>query len=463
MSAVDLSHYVTSDDDGACHIDLAVDGIHCAGCISGIEKRLKAVPGVTDARVNLTLRRVGVDWREGAVEPASLVEALDRGGYRARPFSTGSVEAESDAEMKRLLKALAVAGFAAMNIMLLSVSVWAGNASDISPETRDLFHWLSALIAIPAVAYAGRPFFASAWTALRARRTNMDVPISVGVLLAVGVSLYETAISAEHAYFDSAVMLLFFLLAGRSLDQMMRRKTRTLAGNLAALKGETAELIQPDGSIRTVPAAAIHAGRSILVRPGQRVAADGTVVAGGSTVDESLITGETLPKTVREGDMVYAGTLNLSGPLTVRATALSGESLVDEVQRLLDKATEARSRRVKLADRAARLYAPFVHLTALLAAIGWLVAGAGIHQSVLIATAVLIITCPCALALAIPAVQVAAAGALFRRGVFLNAGDALERFAEADTIVFDKTGTLTTAEPHVANAADIPAGTLRLA
>ena len=421
------------------------------------------MPGVTGARVNFTLRRVGIDWREGAVEPAALVEALDRGGFRARPFATGAGEAESDAEMKRLLRALAVAGFAAMNIMLLSVSVWAGNFTDITPETRDLFHWLSALIALPAVAYAGRPFFASAWTALRAGRTNMDVPISIGVLLALGVSLYETAISAEHAYFDSAIMLLFFLLAGRTLDQAMRRRTRTLAGNLAALKGETAELILPDGTTRTVPAAAIHVGRSILVQPGQRIAADGIVTSGASSVDESLITGETAPRILRQGDMVYAGTLNLTGALTVKATALSGESLVDEVQRLLDKATEARSRRVKLADRAARLYAPVVHLTALAAAIGWLLLGAGIHQSVLVATAVLIITCPCALALAIPAVQVAAAGALFRRGIFLNAGDALERLAEVDTIVFDKTGTLTTAEPRVANAGDVAPEILRVA
>ncbi len=463
MTAVDLSHYVTSGEDGACHLDLAVEGIHCAGCIGAIERRLKGIPGVTEARVNFTLRRVGVDWREGTVEPASLVDALDKGGFRARPFATGSGEAESDAEMKRLLRALAVAGFAAMNIMLLSVSVWAGNFTDITPETRDLFHWLSALIALPAIAYAGRPFFSSAWTALRARRTNMDVPISIGVLLALGVSLYETAISAENAYFDSAIMLLFFLLAGRTLDQAMRRKTRMLAGNLAALKGETAELVQPDGTTRTVPAAAIHVGRSILVQPGQRIAADGTITTGASSVDESLITGETAPRTVRQGDPVYGGTLNLSGALTVRATALSGESLVDEVQRLLDKATEARSRRVRLADRAARLYAPVVHLTALLAAIGWLLSGAGIHQSVLVATAVLIITCPCALALAIPAVQVAAAGALFRRGVFLNTGDALERLAEVDTVVFDKTGTLTTAEPHVANADDVPPAVLRLA
>lgn len=461
--APDLSHFVTAREDGACHLDLAVEGITCAACIGDIEGRLKRVPGVTGARVNFTLGRVGVDWRAGALDPASLVETLDRIGYRARPFAAHSPEVNSDAEMKRLLRALAIAGFAAMNIMLLSVSIWAGNFTDISPETRDFFHWLSALIALPAAAFAGQPFFSSAWNALRSGRTNMDVPISIGVLLALGVSLYETAISAEHAYFDSAIMLLFFLLAGRTLDQAMRRKTRALAGNLAALKGETVELVEHDGSVHTVPATAVAVGRAILVQPGQRIGVDGTVVTGHSTVDESLVTGETLPRAVGDGDAVYAGTLNHSGALTIRATAPAGGSLVDEVQTLLEKATEARSRRVELADRAARFYVPVVHLTALMAAIGWLIAGASVHQVVLIATTVLIITCPCALALAIPAVQVVASGALFRKGVFLNTGDALERLAEVDTVIFDKTGTLTAPEPRVANSADVPPETLRLA
>ncbi len=460
---VDLSHYVHTADDGSCHIDLAADGIHCAACIGAIERGLATVPGVTGVRVNFTLRRVGIEWQKGEVDATALLDRLAALGYPARPYHMHAAEADAAREMKRLIRSMAVAGFAAMNIMLLSVSVWSGNASDITPATRDFFHWFSALIALPAVAYAGMPFFQSAWRALKPRRINMDVPISLGVLMAVGVSLYETATAARDVYFDSAVMLLFFLLAGRALDLAVRRKTRAFAGNLAALKAETAERLSTDGTTRTVPAAAIEVGDTILVRPGDRVAADGRVIAGASAVDQSLVTGETLPKTVALGDTVYAGSLNQGGTLTVAVTAPDGNALVDTVQKLLDKAVEARSQRLRLADRAAELYAPVVHLTALFAAIGWLVAGAGIHQAVLVATAVLIITCPCAIALAIPAVQVAASGALFRKGVFLNAGDAIERLAEVDTVVFDKTGTLTLPEPGIANAGEIPADLMDMA
>lgn len=456
MSAVDLSHYVTQDEKGLSHIDLAVEGINCAGCIGKIERSLSPLAGVTAARVNFTLRRVGVDWREGALDPSLLVETLDRLGYKAHPLAEQKTESESDLELKKLIRAMAVAGFAAMNIMLLSVSVWAGNAADITPETRDLFHWLSALIALPAAAYAGQPFFTSALRALRGRRTNMDVPISIGVLLALGVSVYQAAIHAEHAYFDSAIMLLFFLLAGRVVDQAMRRKTRSAAGNLVALKSEMAERILGDGSHVAIPAAALVPQDKILVRPGDVIAADGTILTGSSALDESLITGETLPRNVSVGDCVYAGTINRDTALTVCVSAAAGASLADEAQKLLEKASEIRSRRVLLADRAASYYAPIVHLTAALAAAGWLFAGAGIHQAVLVATTVLIITCPCALALAIPAVQIVAAGALFRRGVFLNAGDAIERLAEVDMFVFDKTGTLTMPELRLADADDIP-------
>src|SRR5260221_7753805 len=191
MTAVDLSHFVTATGERTAHLDLAVGGIDCAACIGDIERGLGRLPGVLTARVNYTLRRVGVDWREGALEPSSLVDALTRLGYAARPFSAQAAETNSTAEFKRLMRALAVAGFAAMNIMLLSVSVWAGNLTDITPETRDFFHWLSALIALPAAAFAGQPCFSIAFKALRNRRTNMDVPISIGVTLALGVSLYE--------------------------------------------------------------------------------------------------------------------------------------------------------------------------------------------------------------------------------------------------------------------------------
>jgi Cu2+-exporting ATPase len=283
----------------------------------------------------------------------------------------------------------------------------------------------------------------------------MDVPISIGVTLALGLSVYETATHATHAYFDSAIMLLFFLLVGRYLDLAMRRKTRLFAGNLASIKAEFAHRLDAGGELVQVPAAALFPGDRVLVRAGERVPADGTIINGASEIDESLVTGETLYRPVRAGATIYAGSINVSGALTVRVTAVGASTLVEEVERLLDKATQARSQTVQLADRAARLYAPVVHTTAALTAVGWLIAGAGIHDSIVIAIAVLIITCPCAIALAIPAVQVVAAGALFRSGVILNGGSAIERLAEADTIVFDKTGTLTLPEPRVDESAGI--------
>jgi Cu2+-exporting ATPase len=226
---LDLSIYVRRDGANA-HMDLAVEGVGCAGCIRKIENGLMQVPGIVDARLNFTNRRLGVDWREDAVDAGEVIRALERIGYRAHPFAPERAEADEARHARSLMKCLAVAGFAAMNIMLLSVSVWSG--SDMTQETRDFFHWLSALIALPAVAYAGQPFFQSAARAIRARALNMDVPISLGVLLAIGMSIVETIDHAEHAYFDSAVMLLFFLLCGRYLDHAMRRKTRAVAGNL---------------------------------------------------------------------------------------------------------------------------------------------------------------------------------------------------------------------------------------
>ncbi len=452
---LDLSMFVERGDAGAARMTLAVDGVACAGCIRKIEGGLTKLPGVIDARLNFTQRRLAVDWRDDEIDAASIIRTVEGMGYQAHPFAPGRVDAEESAQAKWLLKCLAVAGFAAMNVMLLSVSVWAGNVSDMTQETRDLFHWLSALIALPAAAYAGQPFFQSAWRALRARQLNMDVPISLGVALALGLSLYETATHAGHAYFDSAIMLLFFLLCGRYLDLAMRRKTRLFAGNLASLKADFAHRVDTSGELVQVPAAALRPGDRVLVRPGERVPADGTVLGGTSDIDESLVTGETLPRAIVAGTTIYAGSINISGALTMRVAAAGAGTLVDEVEQLLEKAITAKSKTVRLADRASRLYAPVVHATAALTAIGWLAAGASVHDAIVIAIAVLIITCPCAIALAIPAVQVVAAGSLFRGGVILNGGDAIERLAEADTVIFDKTGTLTLPDPRVDETADI--------
>src|SRR5499427_5600094 len=280
--ALDLSLYVRHDADKA-HMDLAVEGVACAGCIRKIEHGLLQVPGIVDARLNFTNRRLAVDWRAGALDAADVIRALERIGYRAHPFALDRAELDEARHARWLMKCLAVAGFAAMNIMLLSVSVWSGNVGDMSQETRDFFHWLSALVALPAVAYAGQPFFLSALRALRSGQLNMDVPISLGVLLAIGMSIVETASHAEHAYYDSAVMLLFFLLCGRYLDHAMRRKTRAVAGNLAALKAEVAHRFHASELV-TVPAAVLRPGDRVLIKPGERVPADGTVISGSSEI-----------------------------------------------------------------------------------------------------------------------------------------------------------------------------------
>ncbi|HWM48230.1 MAG TPA: heavy metal translocating P-type ATPase [Xanthobacteraceae bacterium] len=449
---IDLSSFTRSRDGGRAEMDLALEGVSCGGCIARIEGGLKRLPGIDEVRVNFTNRRAHVAWTKGVTSPEAIVAEVERLGYGAHPFVAQQVEDDEAREANRLLRYLAVAGFAAMNIMLLSVSVWSGNVSDITPETRDLFHWLSAVIALPAVAYAGQPFFRSAFGALRVRSVNMDVPIALGVLLATGMSLVETINHAEHAYFDSAVMLLFFLLCGRYLDRAMRRRTRAVAGNLAALRAQTAHRVQKDGTVVEVPASSLRPRDTIIVRPGDRLPADGVVIAGTSEIDESMVTGETARRALKGGETVYAGSLNFTGALTLRITAAGERTLLDEIERLLDNAVKSKSRRVQLADRAARLYAPLVHTAAALTLTGWLLAGAGLHASVMAAIAVLIITCPCALALAVPAVQVVAAGRMFRGGIILNSGDAIERLAEVDTVAFDKTGTLTLPEARVTNA-----------
>lgn len=459
----DWQAFLTEGEDGAVHMDLAVDGITCAACMGEIERGLKRLPGIRKARVNLTSQRLAVDWVEDQTGAEEIVAELERLGYSAHPFDPASQKKRRDRTGKQLLRCLAVAGFAGMNIMLLSVSVWSGNATDITPETRDFFHWLSALIALPTVAYSGRPFFSSALRALTAGRLNMDVPIVIGVLLAVALSVVQTMQHQHHAYFESAVMLLFFLLIGRYLDHNMRGRTRSFAENIAALKAEVAARLNPDGSVREVPLSKINTGDLVLVSGGERVPVDGVVEAGNSEIDQSLVTGESALVPVKTGQRVYAGTLNGAGVLQVRVEAASGATLLDDVNRLLEAASQAKSKYVRIADRAARLYAPVVHGAAALTFLGWLLVGLEWQPALVISISVLIITCPCALGLAVPAVQVVASGQLFKRGILLNSGDAIERLSDVDTILFDKTGTLTLADPEVCGSIDPNDQTISLA
>lgn len=446
-SDINFAEFARTVPSGLVHLDLLVPGIHCAGCIKRIEAALQAMPAVTTARVNMSSKRVSVEWRGGAESAGDVAATVAGLGFEVQPFDNAATAADADkARGRELLLALAVAGFAAGNVMLLSVSVWSG-----APEaTRTMFHWLSALIALPAVAFAGRPFFRSAWAALKAGSLNMDVPISLAVLLACAMSLYETAGHGEEAYFDAAVMLLFFLLVGRYLDHLMRTRAHSALHTLLSLAARQASVVCTDGECLQRPIAEIEPGMRVAIAPGERIPVDGIVVSGTSDVDLSGMTGESVPQTLTRGDTVHEGTMNLTGALTVKVTASGGDTLLAAIVTMMEAAEKSKARYVRLADMAARIYAPLVHGVAAVTFLGWLwVSGGDWHLAALSAVAVLIITCPCALGLAVPVVQIVASGVLFRGGVLLKDGSALERLAEIDTIVFDKTGTLTRGRPRL--------------
>ena len=459
----DVSAYIRAEGDTHT-LALMVEGIHCGGCVAKIERALADQPGVRRGRVNMTTRRLSLAWDGPPSQGSDLVATVARLGYRVAPFDPEHLASADEAEEKRLLRAMAVAGFASGNVMLLSVSIWAGHFQGMAETTRDLLHWFSALIALPALLYAGQPFFRSAWSVVRRGHTNMDVPITLAVILASAMSLHETMTSGPHAYFDSAIMLVFFLLVGRFLDRRARGRARSAAERLLALRATAVTVIAADGTRQHVPADRVAPGATVLVAAGERVGVDGRVIRGQSDVDTSLLTGESVPRAVAPGDRVFAGAINQSAPLTLSAQATGEDTLLSEIVRLMESAEQTKARFVGLADRISRAYAPAVHLLAAATFLGWwLVAGAAWQASLLIAVAVLIITCPCALGLAVPAVQVIASGRLMRSGTLLKSATALERLAKVDTVVFDKTGTLTLGRPDWVPDPTIPAEAVILA
>jgi len=419
-------------------IILSLPGIHCAACIGIVERGLALHPDVKSARVNLSLKRVTIDAKPG-VEAEVFVNALNDLGYDALELDARQiVVTEADKTTHDMLMRLAVAGFAMMNVMLFSVAVWSG----ASEATRVMFHWISAGIAVPALVYSAQVFFKSAWTALRARRLNMDVPISLAIILAAGLSVYETAQGSAHVYFDAALSLTFFLLIGRYLDHRMRMAARSAAQELSALELPRAVRLR-DGVQETVDVADLRVGDQIVVRAGMRIPVDGVLVSDEAQVDRSFLTGESLAMSLGTGDMLSAGEVNLGGVITLQATAVGQDTTLRRMAALVEIAETARNRYTSLADKAAQIYAPVVHLLALFAFVGWALVSSDVALALRIAISVLIITCPCALGLAVPAVMTAASGRLFRHGLLVKNGTALERLAEVDTVLFDKTGTLT--------------------
>ncbi|MCF8473209.1 MAG: cadmium-translocating P-type ATPase [Emcibacter sp.] len=443
-----------------------VEGLHCPSCIREIEGALKDNSKIKHARLNLTTQRLAVEWQDDAQNNHKnsdmVIETLKSLGFKGYLFKDDPSASTSDKEGRWLLICMAIAGFAMMNIMLLSVSNWSG--TDMGEYTRGFFHWVSALIALPACAVAGMPFYKSAFSALKARHLNMDVPISLAVILSLVMSILQTINHHQDTYYDAAVMLLFFLLIGRFLDRKMRNHARATAHNLMSYRPNWATVVQQDGTTESYAIELLGKDMVVRVAAGERIPVDGIIIRGISEIDTSLVTGETLPVKATVEDKVFAGTTNISGALDIKITALSGTTLLDEIIGLMETAEQGRAKYVRLADKAAQIYAPAVHLLALFTFIGWMVlSNVGWQHSLITAIAVLIITCPCALGLAVPVVQIVASSRLFKNGILVKASDGLERLAEIDVVVFDKTGTLTLGQPEIANGDDIDPSMMELA
>lgn len=444
--AGDLSAFVR-EKKGLKTLTLSVRGAKCGGCLSKIEREVGAIAGVEQARMNLSNGKLIVGWtgNTSAGEIADTVAAL---GYGVSAFSEDGSAKAAKSEERSLLISMGVAAFALANIMLLSVSVWGGHG-EMGEQTRTALHGISGLIALPVLLFSGRHFFQSAFAALRHGHANMDVPISLALTLAFGVSVWETVTGGDHAYFDASVMLLCFLLIGRFLDARLRRQTQAAAHELAALQNRSLNRLDHNGQVEAVRADQVEKGDTVLLAAGERAVIDLKITSGKSGVDESLVSGESLPRLIGQGETLYAGSLNLDQPLTGEALGPASDSLLSQIADMLEAGEQKRARYRQIADKAVNLYVPFVHTTAALAFLAWILLGASVHHAILIAVSTLIITCPCALALAAPVAQVVASGHLFKRGIFLRSGDALERFAEIDHVVLDKTGTLTLGTPRL--------------
>ncbi len=450
ISAGDLSAFIARDRAGTGRLELLVRGASCAGCMRKIETGVAALPGVIASRFNLTTGKLTVSLAPGQGDPAAVQRAIEALGYRTSLFDPGQALAAEDREGRRLALALGVAGFGAGNVMMFTVPAWAGLfGQELSPATRDVMYWLAAIVAVPCTLFAGQTFFRSAWSALRRGKANMDVPISIGVLLTLAVSFSETLQHGAHAYFDAAITLLFLLLIGRYLDHRLKASARGAARDLLALQAPVAMRLDDAGREHGVPVAEVRVGDRIAVAAGDRIPVDAVVETGVSTLDNALISGETAPVEAAPGQAVQAGALNLSGRLILRAIARSEDSAIAAIARLMEAGAQARGAYVRLADKAAALYVPVVHTLAAATFLGGWALGLGPREALLRAAAVLIVTCPCALGLAVPAVQVAASGRLFRKGVLVKSGAALERLAEVNHVIFDKTGVLTEGRPRL--------------
>lgn len=443
---LDLRNFAVKKD-GIWEVLLAVDGLHCAACVWLIEMVLKKCENVRLARVNLTKKYLKLRFVGEIEDGVELVDKVRGLGYRLLPFDAEVLAEEERKYNNELVKSLAVAGFGAGNIMLFSIALWFyGDA--MGAAMRGFLHYFSALIAVPAIIYSSRVFFYSAFKALRARRGNMDVAIAVALFLTLSISFFEVFQGADHVYFDSAMMLCFFLLIGRYLDFKVRKKAFDVGREFSLLNANYARIIDENGAVKVIAAKNLQKNMVLQVALGEKVAVDAVLLDEEAQIDNSIVSGESLPKKIRKGEVIFAGAINLGQNITLKVVKKPEESLIAQIRDVVEEIENHKGKYVNLADKLARFYVPAVHFLALFSFVFWYFwREVGFDEAILSGVTVLIITCPCALALAVPITQSLLISMLMKKGIVVKNGEAIEKIAEIEKFVFDKTGTLTLGRP----------------
>jgi len=432
--------FVEVDEASTRTASLILEGITCAACVWLNERHVNALPGVIDFSVNYSTHRARVHWDDSRVHLSDILKAISEIGYVAHPFDPGRQETVHKKERSAALRRLAVAGLGAMQVMMLAIAMYAGDYSGMDEGLRVFMRWVSLLLTLPVVLYSAAGFFTTAWHDLRRRHLSMEVPVSLAIGGAFAASVWSTVFDGTEVYFDSVCMFAFFLLTSRYLEMGARHRAGEAAEELVKLLPATATRLTDEGEV-VVAVSELAPGDRVMVRPGETIPADGMVDDGCSSVDESLLTGESLPRPRQVGDELVGGSLNVESPLVMVVEKVGEDTLVSAIVRLLDRAQSEKPRVARLADHVAGWFVGVLLIVATMVAVWWTIQAP--DQAFAVTLSVLVVTCPCALSLATPTAVTAASGALTRLGLLTTRGHALETLAQADHVLFDKTGTLT--------------------
>lgn len=432
--------FVTADGDRR-EAALILEGITCAACVWLNEKHVRALPGVLAFNINYATKRARVQWDASRIQLSDILHAIAAIGYQAHPFDAGRQEAAFKRERSQALRRVGVAGLGMMQVMMIAIALYSGDFHGMDEGLRSFLRWASLILTLPVLLYSSMGFFTSAWRDLRQKRLGMDLPVSITLALTFGASAWATVTNSGEVYFDTVTMFSFLLLGGRYLEMIARHKAGESAEALVKLLPNVAARIGVDGIEQMVAVIELRPGDHVRIRPGESIPADGVVLEGHSSVDESLLTGESLPSGRGPGDVLIGGAVNVESPLLMRVEKVGEETVLSSILRLLDRAQAEKPRIGQLADRAAQWFIVGLLLVSAVVALWW-----WFHEparAFWITVALLAVTCPCALGLATPAALTAATGSLTRLGLLVTRGHALETLAKATHVVFDKTGTLT--------------------